>query len=253
MEFNKKINIVFDVDEILTCISPVWVSIMFKNRDYFGKYLNLPENFDLVRDFDEILKRKYFYLELSYGKNCLTDGSISEKELLDFKKNYFSIIDNDDFYTKLCKPTKLFRAMKQLMMSNWISNAYIVSRCLPHNKQGKLDFLEMNLGKDLFSKVKIHLLDLDEKKSDYVKSLEKVDVIFDDEISNVIDIMRNAPMKDNGTDIYIPLYGYNLPNTEVFDLTESSGYRIQYYEAIKGLNASTYTKVLGIDGEMMEG
>ena len=248
MEFNKKLNMVIDVDEVLTCISPVWIGLLSKDYDYYNKYMMLPENYDINRDFNKVLLRNNFYLEVAYGKPCLKDGSLSKDEIDNFMKNYFALYDHDTFYTKLCRPTKMFHALKGLIGSCYVNKAHIVSRCFEHNRKGKTEFIEKFLGKELMKNVELHYLSTGEQKSDYIKELGNIDVIYDDELKNVIDIMKNVPMNERGTDIYNPLYGYNLPNPELFELSESSGYNIQYYEAIKGFNASTYKNFVEFEG-----
>lgn len=241
MEFNKKINMVLDVDEVLTCISPLWVNIMCKEHAYFSKYLNIPSKFNYKTDFYKVLLRAYFYLEISYGKKDVIDN-LSEDEFNEFKDVYFSIIDNDDFY-KMCRPTKFAKAIIALMNSNYINKLYIVSRCLKHNKTGKLNMLTDMFGKENISKIDIHLLDLHESKSDYINNLDNIDVIVDDELSNVKDIMTNCKVNpERGTDIYIPLYGYNVPDEEIFKLQDETDFRITYYEEIPGFNSSTYSR-----------
>lgn len=243
MEMNKKLNVVLDVDEVLTNISPIWVALMCKEYDYFSKYLNIPRNFHFDKDYYKVMLRPYFLLEKSYGNDYL--NSLPKDEFDKFVTKQLDVINCDSFYTKLCEPTKLFKSIKTLMESTYFNKVYFVTRCLSDNKKGKVEFLERFLGKDNIRKSELHLLDLHEKKSDYINSLTNVDVIYDDELTNVIDIMKNCPMNmERGTDIMIPLHGYNIPYDEIFDLSDESGYKITYYEAIPGFNASTYEKVL---------
>lgn len=247
MEFNKNLNVVLDIDEVLTYISPPWMALMSQNYDYFSKYMDIPQKFNMEHDSIKVLLRTEFYLEKSFGKPCLTDGSLSQTEIDEFKKNYMSLYDNDSFYTKLCKPTKMFMVIKELMLTKYFNKVYFVSRCTGNNTTGKMDFIESTLGKEAMKLAEFHLLGINEKKSDYIKSLPLVDVIYDDELKNVIDIMENVPMSDRGIDIKIPLHGYNIPREEIFELAEKTGYGIQYYESIKGFNASTYMNFIKVE------
>lgn len=207
MEFSKKIRIVADCDEVLTYISPIWYKFMVDNYNYYGKYFNLDKDFDLDRDFGKILARKCFYLEREYAKVKSGEGNKAQeigipKQILE---DYMELINFEDFYPKYCKPSIMAKSLKNLCESSYVTEFHIVSRSLTNNSKGKIKFLS-NIFDTIKDKMTIHILDLNEKKSDVINTLGHVDAIFEDELSNIRDIIENC---NPCMDLYVPKLGYN--------------------------------------------
>lgn len=246
MEFNKKINIVADCDEVLTYISPWWIYLISKtDYEYFSQFLYIPKNFNIRgNDVKKTLLRPKFKLEESYGNE--TFFNLSENEKKEFYDKYYDIINRDEFYTKLCRPTQMAYTLRDLAGTNYVEKIYIVSRCLSNNKNGKKELLEKIFGKDLIksNKIEFHLLDLHEKKSDYINSIGKpINAFFDDELSNVEDVILNCKGE---MDIYVPMLGYNRPDSKyvdinkIYELALENDKTVGYYQVIKGLQQEVY-------------
>lgn len=222
MEFNKKINLAVDCDEVLTYIAPWWVAIMCKNYDYFGKYLNLDKEFEITRDFGKVLARNNFKLDIEYRK----DGVTLDEE---FYKVFYDIINNDEFYS-LMTPTRMAKTIKEISETSYINSLHIVTRSPKNNHNGKIKFLEEFFGKEVMAKTTIHILKLTEKKSDCINKIGNINAVYDDELNNVYDIMRNTNKKE--MDIYIPKLGYNYPKENMFDIAVEHNKAVKYYDVV---------------------
>lgn len=198
MIFNKKIKIVTDCDEILTYITPLWYAMLCKNKDYFGKYFVLDENFSIKKDIGKVLLRDKFYLNDYYST-----GVSIPKNVYD---TFISLIDFEEFYPKYCKPSIMAKCLADIAKTSYVTELHIVSRSFPHNGEGKKEFLR-KIFKDSKDKLFFHILNMEQKKSDIINEIGNVDVFFDDELSNIRDVIENCG--DQNIDIYIPKLGYN--------------------------------------------
>jgi phosphoglycolate phosphatase-like HAD superfamily hydrolase len=221
--FNEKINIVVDCDEVLTDISPLWVQKIIENRDYFDKYFDLPETFDYNTEegYKFVLSRPTFHLNkwlLKEGINLTTD---QEAEL--FKK-FFDLYDNADFYSE-CSPTRMAEGIYKLSLQKYVDKIYIVTRTSEGTRESKETFLRNFLSSPKFE---IVFVGKEEKKSDYIKKLDNVKIIVDDELSNIHDIMDNCDNL-NEVDFYIPYTGYNEPDADLFDKADEKKFKLLYY------------------------
>lgn len=234
---NKKIRIVADCDEVLTFIAPVWWAMLCKNKEYFGEFLNIDNDFNLKRDFCKILARPEFLLDKCFLKEEYKETGIPEEVREDFYNKYYSFIDYDDFYLQFCRPSLMAKGLNQLVETSYVNELHIVTRCLPHNHKGKTAFLKLLFG-DNMKKTEIHILDLKEKKSDVINKLGKVDAVFEDELSNVNDIIEHCNPQ---MDIHIPSLGYNRPTKELYDFATRYEKNIEYY-SIYDVSESNHKK-----------
>lgn len=224
MNLKRNITIVADCDEVLTNISPLWTLLLHKNRDYFDKYFNLPENFNYNKNYFDVLLRKEFYLNKNYLKEGLDLSPEEEKEV--FEK-FMSLYDNEKFYDH-CKPTKIAVALANLCRTNYINKLYVVSRTTEKTYEGKKRFLD-RLFKGTGNKVEFISVPMNGKKSDVINKLGNIDVFIDDELKNVYDVIENTS-SEYPMDIYIPKLGYNFPNMEMLELSNKHNKNISYYK-----------------------
>jgi phosphoglycolate phosphatase-like HAD superfamily hydrolase len=219
----QPINIVTDCDEVLTDISPLWVSKIHEEREFFKKYFYLNELFDHmgVEDYKKVLSRPEFHINKWMRKKDLTLSENEEKELFD---KFYSLYDNDDFYRE-CIPTKMAEGIYKLSLQRYVNKIYIVTRTSDGTRESKRKWLETHLSG---SKFEIIFVGRDEKKSDYIKKLDNVKMIVEDELSNIHDIVDNC---DNlhEVDLYIPSTGYNLPDHEFFEKMKENHIKPLYY------------------------
>lgn len=226
MNLKRNITIVADCDEVLTNISPLWTLLLHKNRDYFGKYFDLPENFDINKNYFDVLLRKEFYLNKNYLKKDLNLSAEEEKELFE---RFMSLYDNEKFYD-YCKPTKIALALADLCRTNYINKIYIVSRTTEKTYEGKKKFLE-RLFKGATNKIEFISVPMNGKKSDVINTLGNIDVFIDDELKNVYDVIENTN-SNYPMDIFIPKLGYNYPKDGMLELSIKNNKNISYYNIV---------------------
>jgi hypothetical protein len=229
MKFNKKINLALDCDEVLTYISPLWTYILHQNYDYFSKWFRLNPNYDKEKNYYDIILRDKFDLA-----DYLVDPKVDREsdEYKDMIENrYFEIIRRPEFY-KCCKPTRMANALAELALTSYVNKIYIISRVVsdnPKTNESKKKFLE-SIFKDSYLKLEdIIFLQMGESKGDIIRDLNNIDVYYDDELNNVVDVMlKKDPEKE--MDIYIPQLNYNLPDESLIDLALSTTTGVRYYE-----------------------
>lgn len=219
----KRINVVTDCDEVLTDISPLWVKKIWENREYFGRFFNIPETFDHENtdDYKKVLSRPEFHLNKWLLKDDLQLSEEEEKEL--FEK-FYSLYDNDDFYSE-CIPTKMCEGIHKMIGRKDVEKIYVVTRTSDGTRKSKEHFLRTHLNSD---KVEIIFVGRNEKKSDYINKLDNVKMIVEDELSNIHDILDNCPAITEA-DLYVPYTGYNDPDADLFDKADEKKVKLIYY------------------------
>lgn len=208
-------NLVVDCDEILYNISPKWCKLIYENKEIFKKYfridvleraINEGENFD-----DIILSRDKFYLNEWLKKDDI------EKLPEEIFKKFMELYDTEDYYDDL-KPTAMGIGIGRLSYSPQVKKVYVLTRHMHEsNRESKLRAI-----RGLFPshKLEIRTIGAGEKKSDVIKDVDVSNgFIFDDEISNIKDYLKNA---ENVThcNICLPILGYNQPDDEIIKLLE---------------------------------
>jgi hypothetical protein len=220
---SQPINIVTDCDEVLTDISPLWVSKIHEEREFFEKYFYLNPTFNHmgVEDYKKVLQRPEFHINKWMRKKDLILSEDEEKNLFD---RFYSLYDNDDFYEE-CLPTKMAEGLYKLSLQRYVNKIYIVTRTSDGTRDSKTKWLETHLSNPKFE---IILVGRNEKKSDYIKDLEDVKMIVEDELSNIHDIVDNCKNLSE-VDLYIPATGYNQPDHEFFEKMEKNKIKPLYY------------------------
>lgn len=229
MEFKENLIIVADCDEVLTNISPLWAELIHRNGDFFGKYFDLMPDFDYTKPecLLAVLRRKEFYINKCFRKEDLPELSKEEEDEL-FRR-FYELYDNEKFYNYV-EPTRMGKALAELAQTNYLNKIYVVSRTTDKTLESKKKFLD-NLFKHSKGKYEFVPVAKDEKKSDAINKLGRVDVVIDDELSNVKDIILNCSPEIK-MDIYIPKLGYNKPSKELDEMCIDRNKNIIYYNAI---------------------
>lgn len=225
MNFNfkqKECIIVSDFDDVLTYIAPKWFKKIMENKEYFKKFLNLPENFS-PNQANNILYRNEFYLDRFLLKKLPFD----EKELEEcFKKLNDIYIEDPNFYDDLL-PSAIARSLSITLGQSMVKKLYIVTRSVESNFDSKQALIQRMFASNM-NKVEVVFIDKNEKKSDFIKTLSRVDLLIDDELKNIYDILENCENVRNA-DIYIPSMGYNKPTKKLRELVESTQNTLTYY------------------------
>lgn len=235
----EKKHIVVDCDEVIVNISPMIVALLHDkesgNFDYYNKYLRLTEDFDIDKHEERILSRPSFNVI-----NWLIRENIKEKysneeidEFLD--KAMQEVIFHPELYDHL-QPTPIAKSLAHVANSTMLDKISIVTRTSDNNLESKERFLK-KLFRGNMNKVDIYYVEPDENKSDVICNLgDNIAAIYDDEISNVEDIVFNC---DNVKDLQflIPSFGYNTEITqELFDECKRKNIEIKnfYYKTPMG-------------------
>ena len=210
MNFGKvNSHLVVDCDEVLVRISPKWVYKMHLPENYpvFEEHLQVSKKFDLEKHYDLIMMRDTFQL-YDWLKRDYIEGEFSQSEILEIKDRCLSMYDDPEFYDDL-QPTPLGRALSTFAVNKSVKKISIITRNLYESSgKSKMKFLQ-RLFHSSMDKVTIYELEAGDKKSDIIKEFDDVSHIFEDEVSNIIDIVDNCTNLSNAI-ISVPKYGYNV-------------------------------------------
>lgn len=217
-----------DMDEILVNISPKWVGLMYKEKDYFSKYFNLDDDYIAARDYLRVLYRPVFYLD---GWLTKKDVDKNTEEYHQAINHFMDIYDNDTFYDDLGE-TILADSLRTALSSNRLNKLYIVSRCTPNNIDSKKRFIS-RIYEGQLNKISFWNVDSNDQKSDVIKNfndLDKVAALYEDENKNIADILTNTPL--NTIKVYSPDFGYNHPNQKLKDIISENDSTLTRYEYV---------------------
>lgn len=209
----KDCNLIVDCDEILVNISPKWARKILENREYYRPYLKVEELERYENDEKKfnifVLNRPEFYLNKWLSRDNIEIPS-------DVLKNYLDIHNEEDFYYDL-PITSMAIGLKKLANHSSVKSIYVISR---HSSNSKSLNSKLNLIKSLFpeDKLIIRIPKQGESKADYVKDIDiEYGMIFEDEICNIKDYLSKTENVKNCY-LYIPKFGYNIPDQEALDL-----------------------------------
>jgi hypothetical protein len=228
----KPVNIITDCDEILTNISPLWVKKIHDDKSgFFEKYFNRKETFDHnnPEDIKFVLSRNEFHLNKWMLKK---DLKLTDEETKLLFEKFYALYDNDEFYEE-CVPTQMCEGIYKMSQQRFVNKIYVVTRTSEGTKEGKRRFIETFIPSD---KVEIIFVGRNEKKSDYIKELDNVALIMEDELSNIHDIVDNCKHLSE-VDLYIPYTGYNKPDADFFDKMNENKFKAIYYPVFEEVQA----------------
>lgn len=218
-------NLIVDCDEILCNICPKWVNELYKRKDKFKDVFDFSKIENNGKRLDEI---QFKNTVMNRDKESLEDWLLKEEldEIPDEIDNLFhSCYEVEDFYEDL-PITKMARAISSLASQDSIKRVYVITKVRDNNvnMKSKLPFI-----KSLFpmNKLEIRVVPLDGKKSDYVKDIDiTAGFIFEDSLGNVKDYLKSGISNCN---IYIPTLGYNVPDTELYEIALLNRVGVTYY------------------------
>jgi hypothetical protein len=218
-------NFIIDMDEVLVNISPGQYRAIRENWLRYNRFFN---DLGPLKD-KEILNRPTFKLVdwLLKDEYLNSENAISVKEFLHkmICIDYFST----DLYANM-QPTNFAR--KTVMNKAFIEHirvkkVYILTRYIDEKMlESKKKFVKKYFK---HSKIELIAVQLNEKKSDYIKKLNiDWNIFIDDEIKNIADFAENLNIE--GKEFLIPKFGYNeMP--EILDiLIKGKGAVYNYYE-----------------------
>jgi len=222
----KPVDVVLDCDEVLAFITPLWVKLIHDREEVFGRYFKLfKEGFSFDNHSLKVVMRDRYYLnEWLIRDDIVLDNytrDILVKELMD-------VYDRPDFYEYIA-PSRFGLGFAQMATQSFINKIYIITKSTANNRESKNRFLE-TLFSNTMDKIQIIHLELNQKKSDVVKTLgDNIKIIAEDELGNIEDYIENCPNLGK-CDLYIPSFGYNQPTKELVQKAEDKGINLMYYD-----------------------
>jgi len=214
---NKPATIFVDCDDVLCDISTKWTKGILDQKDYFSKYFNLPNDINLVKT------RMFFHLNQWLMKEDYKFESKEEFE--EFRNKFMAIYLKKDFYSDL-KPTGFAHSLSLIAPNSMVKKIIILTRSFDENFSSKKEFISI-LFRNSLSKVEIEKIGPDQKKSDIFSKYNECDILVDDELPNIVDILKNTFVSK--CDIYVPKYGYNKPNDDFMSLVSEKKCNLTYY------------------------
>lgn len=223
-------HVVADCDEVLVNISPKIIKLMHDDFDYYNQFFRLSKDFDLNTHTDVILNRPEYYIDQWLVRKDVyekfTEDEVNEARM----RLQNEIIFKEDLYDDLL-PTNLGRSLSYTVSTPLMKKLTIVTKTSDNNLESKERFLK-NLFRGSMDKVDIYYLESDENKSDVIKTLGYVTRVYEDELSNVEDIVMNCDnVRQNSIDI--PSLGYNQNiSEEVVDEAKKKKIDLTYFSYI---------------------
>ncbi|QDJ97822.1 hypothetical protein PALS2_197 [Staphylococcus phage PALS_2] len=199
-------HIVADCDEVLVNISPKIVQLMHEDFDYYNQFFRLSPEYNYSTHYNTVLNRPEYYIDQWLVRKDVYER-FSEDEVNEARNRLQNeIIFKKDLYDTL-EPTNLAKSLSYTINTPLMNRLSIVTKTSDNNLKSKEKFLK-TLFRGSMEKVDIYYLESDEKKSDVINTLGYVTRIYEDEVSNIKDIIMNC---DNvmQTGIDIPSLGYN--------------------------------------------
>lgn len=239
MEKYRKVNgvAIIDVDDVLVFTTSLWFDRIVENRSILEPYMKeniIPYNYNYENNF------LYNYGRSTYlFKDWLLREDLNEKEIETASKLINDIHTNNDFYSdpKLY-PTQMASALRRIthFSSMGIDKIFLVTRTMSSTNKQKIEMLKF-MFQPIINKIEIILIDLNEKKSDFVNSLsENILLIIDDDLYNIYDYLENCDNINNSL-ILIPETGYNTNfDSDKYELSKNKETNIVYYDYNRKIN-----------------
>lgn len=225
-DFKEKPSIIVsDFDDVLCYMTPKWFDKIMQNREIFENHLNLPKKYNKVMSNNILLRDEFYFDGFLFKK----DVKFSDEEIIDIKNKMYELYVNDrNFYDDLL-PSAMGRSLSLALGQSMVEKLYVVTRSSPNHHQTKETFIHRLFANNM-DKVEIVYIDIDrnEKKSDFIKNLPRVDMLLEDELKNIYDILENCNNVKN-MDIYIPSCGYNKPTSKLRELVDKNQNTLTYY------------------------
>jgi hypothetical protein len=211
---SRNVEIVTDMDEVLVNISPKWARKAwpqvkkFINSGLSGRYENIERTFAV----SEVLSREEYYISdflKEFARSAALYGR--EDEVLDFINLHSQEIDEivmsvyleEDFYDDLL-PTSMGKGIALMAEQHFVKKIHICSHVIPGTESSKERFLKRYFKSE---KIKYNSLPIDQKKSEFVKTVPGYTAFIDDRPDIILDVVKetNSDFKE----FIMPQLGYN--------------------------------------------
>jgi hypothetical protein len=206
------IRIATDMDDVLTHMSPVWYSKLWRDRKRFGKHMHLAEQLTEK----QVMHREEYYI----------DAWLKKEEALDPEVHaaYMALYKEKDFY-QLCKPTNQARALLGISTQPWCEKIWVFTHTLKGMEETKRDWLEQHMPS---TKIELICVPMEMPKSEAINSVGADYTTFIDDSPRVLeDVMHNT--LSEGVEILVPALGWNTNHPGVLAAAAKNLSQLIYY------------------------
>lgn len=222
-------SMIVDMDDILVYTTNLWFKSIMNKYNIFEPYINkaqIPKDYTYEKYFNYPLSRlKYTFSDWLLKKDLsIEDQLIARRFIME------AYLEIDNFYDKV-QPTNLAAGL--ISMFNYkdfnFDKIYIVTRTFDEFTKSKTECIK-RLFSPIIKDVSIIFVDPSERKSDAIKNIKNVSIIFDDELSNMYDYLDNCNDNIKNSIMMLPMCGYNMPfDKEYLKKAEEKNIIIRYY------------------------
>jgi len=223
-------SMVVDMDDILVYTTNLWFKYIMDNYEIFKPYLNedvIPENYDYSTHFNYPLTRPCYM----FTDWLLKEGLSVEDQLVGRRFIMEAYHEQVNYFYRTVISTPLVDSLISMFKyKNFnFDKIYIVTRTFDNFEKEKIECIK-RLFAPIIKDVEIRFTDIGEKKSDVIKDIENVSIIFDDELSNIYDYLDNSGDNINNCVMMMPITGYNTPfDKEYENKAKDRNITLRYY------------------------
>jgi hypothetical protein len=211
----KNVLFITDMDEVLTCIGPVWYSGILEKREIFEPYFDLNK----IKNPNDILKRDIYYMDKYLRKEGVTEIPY---EVLDV---YYDIYKDTNFYSK-CELTNFGKSLVLLSKQSFCEGIVVVSHCIPGTEDSKKRWLAEKFERS--SKVTVEFIPSNIPKSEVIKDYPEYSCYAEDRIDIIKEVIINTKLE--GKEFYIPKLGYNKITDDLVTIAGLASCEIKTFE-----------------------
>lgn len=204
-------SMVVDMDDVLVYTVNLWFKYIMDNYKIFKPYLNedmIPENYNYDTHFNYPLSRPcYLFTDWLLKKDLSPEDELVGRRFI--MEAYHEQVN---YFYKSVTPTPLVESLITMFRYKKFKfdKIYVVTRTFDNFEQTKTDCIK-RLFAPILKNVEIRFTDIGESKSDVIKDIENVSMIFDDELSNIYDYLDHSGKNIDNSIMMIPMTGYNTP------------------------------------------
>ena len=222
-------SMIIDMDDVLVYTVNLWFKYIMDRYELFKSYLNedvIPDNYDYITHFNYPLSRPtYLFTDWLLKKDLsMEDQLIGRRFIMEAYHEHIN-----DFYKNVTATPLVDSIISMFKYKDFkFDKIYIVTRTLDNFEKEKTECIR-RLFSPIINKVEIIFTEIGEKKSEAIKDIEKVSIIFDDELSNIYDYIDNCNNIDNCI-MMIPTTGYNVPFDNAYnEKIKKHNITVRYY------------------------
>lgn len=209
-----KMNIICDIDEVIVNQTPKWCRKIYNEIDVdpiLKKELIKDDN--VLNDKFVLFRDKYYLSEWLKSVDEVSEYTISK---------IMSLYEDDDTFYDDLFPTRLGIALSGLVQTKRVEHIYYISKSGKNSAwESKLKFMDKHMYVE--GKTSIIRVPLNKAKSEYINKhvpdISKINTLFEDQPSNIHDILNNS-LEDNEVTVWTPFVGYGIQNEDISVIEE---------------------------------